>query len=247
MTIGKHGKPVNVEPGVQGFQETKKGVPVKDTIDIDTAEPKFDISAFLPSSGTRQSDKPLERLNLQAQQRSAREMIRLAEEGQIDINPAYQRPSVWSAEQKQNLVKSWLSGVPIPALVVNDRFHIGWTDEKPDPKTGKGMYAVVDGKQRIEAGMDWQAGRLPVPASWFEDEFIDTTIETEDGPYVTNENLTDVGRRLIESRMHFAVVEGKLGSVEAEAELYMRLNTGGTAHTDADLDKARAFTKEDNR
>lgn len=203
----------------------------------------FDLDAFIPADGvSRQTDEPLERIHLQAQQRSAREMVRIANEGQLDVNPVYQRPSVWTPEQKQNLVKSWLSGTPIPAIVVNDRFHPSWTDERPDAKTGQGMYAVVDGKQRIEAGIDWLAGRVPVPASWIDDEFIETTIDTPDGPYVTMNNLTDVGRRLVESRMHFAVVEGKLNSVQEEAELYLRLNTGGTAHTDADLDKARDLT-----
>lgn len=244
MTIDSNGRKVNVTPGKQGFQETSKDAPTEDTI-AEMGEP-FDVSAYAGVS--RQSPTPLEHLSLQSFNRQARETVNHAREGHIDLNPPYQRPSVWTLDQKINLVKSWLTGVAIPSVILNDRGSAAWRDKDSHPyeNTSAPLYAVVDGKQRIEAAADWFEGRLAVPASWFEPELVDTTVETDDGPYITYDRLTTVGQRLIGHKCFLPISEARLPSVEDEAELYLRLNTGGTAHTNADLDKARALTKEKN-
>ena len=56
--------------------------------------------------------------------------------GNLDLNPDWQRGSVWTAPQKPKLVDSLETGIPVPHLVM-------W--QRP-----QGKFVMVDGKQRTE-------------------------------------------------------------------------------------------------
>lgn len=60
---------------------------------------------------------------------------------QLELNPPYQRRSVWKTKQRKLLVESVFNGVPIPALIVHKRY---------DKKRNKYVYDILDGKQRVE-------------------------------------------------------------------------------------------------
>lgn len=60
--------------------------------------------------------------------------------GQLDFNPIYQRRSVWSANDRRYFLDTIFRGYPSPAIYLHK-------ETKPDGKT---IYAVVDGKQRLE-------------------------------------------------------------------------------------------------
>ncbi|KQO98184.1 hypothetical protein ASF30_08985 [Leifsonia sp. Leaf264] len=174
---------------------------------------------------TLQTAEPIKHINLSAGNRHAREVARLVGEGHMDISPEYQRPSVWTQEQRINLVKSWAIGLPVPAILVNDRAN--WKGISPDVP----WYAVVDGKQRLETAIMWFDGDLAVPASWWPEEYIEETVDTDDGPYVTYKGMTGTGQRLMSTRSPLPVIECNVGSVEEEAALFMLVNTGGTEQT----------------
>lgn len=77
-----------------------------------------------------------------------------------------------------------------------------------------------------------------VPASWFPPEYVAMTHETDDGPYVRYTGLTEVGRRVFDRTAHLPFGTAAVGTVEAEAAIYLRVNGGGTAQTDADMSRA---------
>lgn len=52
------------------------------------------------------------------------------------LDPPYQRPDVWTIEQRENLIRSVFAGIPIPPVIVNYR-------------QGQGIYNVIDGRQRL--------------------------------------------------------------------------------------------------
>lgn len=189
-----------------------------------TGRARRDGTGSLPPIHTLQTATPIERESLHASNRRAREVARYIEDGGLILDPPYQRPSVWKLPQRQALVRSWLGGLPVPAVVLNDR---------------KATYAVVDGKQRIETAIMWFAGEFSVPASWFKPEYINETVDTDDGEYVTYIGLTEEGRRSMHSDAMLPVIETKLATVEEEAELYDRLNTSGTEQTAEDIENAR--------
>ena len=182
---------------------------------------------------TEQTEAPIEQLRLNSTHRLASWFHHSAD--LFEIDPPYQRGSVWSVDQRRGLVKSFLMGVPVPAIVVNRRDQaMGWVGGGD----GRTFYAVVDGKQRIETIRAWFSGELAVPATWFDADRVVSTVEADDGPYVRFDGLSDTGRRLTDTRFGIPVVEASVTSVAAEAELYLLLNGAGTAHSDADMANA---------
>ncbi len=191
---------------------------------------------------TLQVSAPFERLSLDASNRMSRELVRMVGSGHLDLDPPYQRPSVWTRDQQRGIVRSWLQGIPIPAITVNDRTTPGWTAEAGERplETGRGMYAVIDGKQRLEAACAWFDGELDVPASWFKEEDVAETTMTDDGPYVTFDQLTKRGQSILAlgGGSPMPMNTAKVKSVEAEADLYLLLNGSGTPQTDDDMANA---------
>lgn len=192
---------------------------------------------------TRQTSRPLTRLPISTANRQARWLVRQIEDGDLDINPPYQRGAIWTEDQRVALMRSLLSGIPVPTLIINDRHGRHWTDpDTYDRNSGASpSYAVVDGKQRLLCLMAWFAGDLAIPALWIEPECIDHTEDTPDGPYVRVTGLNDLGRRATGERILLPVGEAQAGSLREEAEIYLLVNGGGTPQTDADMDNARTI------
>lgn len=192
---------------------------------------------------TRQTTTQIKHVSLAAANRPAREIARLAA-NDIDMSPEYQRGSVWTEDQRIALIRSWLQGVPIPAIILNDRFWGPWPKDNNRMPVGGYGFAVVDGKQRIETAVAWFDDELAVPASWFDPEWLSETTETDDGPYVTYTGLTPAGQRLMANRAMLPTVEARLGSLRDEADLYLLINGGGTPQSEQDMDNARAWAAE---
>jgi hypothetical protein len=188
-------------------------------------------------TATRQTAAPLTHRNLQASNRSAREMARIFSSEDGDISPEYQRGSVWTEDQRMALVRSWLMGVPIPAVVVNDRIFGAWPKDRTGP-IGGWAYAVIDGKQRIETAVAWFTGQLAVPASWFDPAVVVTTELTDDGPYVRYSGLVMSEQRGQGVQFQLPTVEAQVGTLQEEAELYLLLNGTGTPQSSEALANA---------
>jgi hypothetical protein len=188
---------------------------------------------------TRQTDAPLPEYRLTASNRGAREIARFLAP-QTDLNPPYQRGAVWTEDQQIALVKSWVMGVTVPAIILNDRTGRGWRNtEGVDVYQGDNrLWACVDGQQRIRASIAWFMGDLMVPASWFSPENVAYQRDTDDGPYVRYTDLSMPTQRHMGHSAHLPVIECQLPSIKAEAELYLLVNGGGTAQTVADMENA---------
>jgi hypothetical protein len=138
----------------------------------------------------------------------------------IDLNPSYQRGSVWGVERKRNLIKSLLMGLPIGAVFLNSRDIMA-----PD--------RVVDGKQRIEAILDFLGDRLCVPAEWF--NTMDLVIRSRDAEWVWFEDLALPAQRRFRSST-VATYQTKLRTEAEERELFLLINYGGVAQGETDVD-----------
>lgn len=84
-----------------------------------------------------------------------------------NMNPPYQRRSVWSMEKKSFFIDSLLKNLPVPPVFLKRNI---------DVLTGKTNYAVIDGKQRLSAIIDFIAGEIPV-ASENDDVFYDQSLD----------------------------------------------------------------------
>jgi Protein of unknown function DUF262 len=73
---------------------------------------------------------------------SVGELTNLYRDGELDIQPKFQRFFRWSGSQKASLVESLLLGIPIPPILVAQREDRGWS--------------VVDGLQRVATLLELQ-------------------------------------------------------------------------------------------
>ena len=187
---------------------------------------------------TRQTTAPFDHISLNPSFRSASDLVRHVNEEQIEINPPYQRGNVWTDDQRVALIQTWLRGLPAGVVILADRCNRKWSGQDPY-ETGKGIWAVVDGKQRLTTAVMWFGGEFAIPASWLPADHIATTEDTDDGSYVRHTGLTPKGRRFMERYCSLLVAETKDCATEAdEAAFYLLVNGGGTPQAAADMANA---------
>jgi len=138
----------------------------------------------------------------------------------FNLDPDYQRDHVWTDEQAEQFVGHIIEGGATPLIIVNRSEHFDFTDE------------VVDGKQRVTACYRWLKGEIAA--------------ELTDGRRIFYDDLDE------ESQGYICGMTGatqEIGYVEMNREqvlrLYLRLNRGGTVHTDAEIDRVRAMLAEE--
>lgn len=178
----------------------------------------------------------LQRLQLNNFNRTAEQFLigngEHVREDLYELDPPYQRASVWTPEQRVSLIKSLFMGLPIGAVVLNNR---GYNVEK--------IYAVVDGKQRIETLRSFSTDGFAVPAGWFAPKnVLDSFTDTDGVAKVRLSGLKEVIRRKF-GNFAIATLEAQVNTVAEEAEIFMLINSGGTAHTEETLTNADGISK----
>lgn len=137
----------------------------------------------------------------------------------IDFDPSYQRKGRrWSTSDKQYLVDSIINGFDIPKFYVAD-FTYGLSKLNE----GKNSYAVIDGKQRLEAIFDYFDDKFALSSSFV---------------YLSNSKLNLRGVKYSQLKMEFPDIAEEfdnfcpdvVGVLSEEIkyieELFVRLNRG---------------------
>lgn len=83
-------------------------------------------------------------------------LLNLRRFGQLELNPPYQRKSVWSQREKQSFLDTVLRNYPSPAIFL----HLTYDEE------GNPTYHVVDGKQRLSTIFDFVDGKIRLSKSF---------------------------------------------------------------------------------
>lgn len=81
-------------------------------------------------------------------------LYQLYREGQLDLEPEFQRNAIWPRPAKAYLIDTILSDKPMPLLF----FH-----RSRSPQTGKTHYSIVDGQQRLRAIFEFAEGKIRLP------------------------------------------------------------------------------------
>ncbi|QYG12541.1 DUF262 domain-containing protein [Microbacterium sp. PAMC22086] len=89
-------------------------------------------------------------------------LLSLRKFGQLDLDPPYQRKSVWTLREKRRFLDTVLRNYPSPAIFLHRSL-----DEE-----GNATYHVVDGKQRLTTILDFADNKLRLPPD-FGDERLD--------------------------------------------------------------------------
>lgn len=79
-------------------------------------------------------------------------LLDLDKNGQLDLDPPYQRRSVWTAKDRRFFLDTIFRNFPSPAIFLH----------KVISDTGAAKYYVVDGKQRLETILRFSKGKLRI-------------------------------------------------------------------------------------
>jgi len=146
-----------------------------------------------------------------------------------NFSPEYQRKGdVWSESDKSYLIDTILKNFPMPPIFLHQ--HI-------DNDTGKTIYDVIDGKQRLSAIIDFLENKTPVPEDFSDDGFGDSKLE---GMYFEDFNSDE----FIEWKKNLWKYEITIEYVATDNKnivnhIFDRLNRNGEPLTNQELRKAQ--------
>jgi hypothetical protein len=86
----------------------------------------------------------------------------LNDKGQLNLDPPYQRRSVWSPRDKRYFIDTILNNYPAPPVFLHKTLN----------ENGRATYHVVDGKQRLQTIIDFTQNKVRIP-----DDFSDITLQ----------------------------------------------------------------------
>lgn len=170
-----------------------------------------------------------------AYQMSIGEIVNMYKDGELIINPDFQRLFRWDIGQKSKLIESILLGIPIPSIFVFERENSTWE--------------LVDGLQRISTLLEFM-GELKdaqgIPAQptalvatkylpsldkvvWTRSNDISDILEDDQNPLNSTQQLT-----IKRNRLSVEILK-RPSDNSTKYDLFQRLNSGGTVANPQEL------------
>lgn len=153
------------------------------------------------------------------------ELVNLYKDGDLEINPAFQRFYRWTHSQKVRLIESILLGIPLPSIFVAQREN--------------GVWDLVDGLQRISTILTFM-GELKT-----ENEEIENSLSLSATEYLPllegvswddDKNPLDSSLKRLFKREKIEIkIIKKESDTSTKFELFQRLNTGGSQLSDQEV------------
>jgi len=150
------------------------------------------------------------------------DVIRKNADGALNLEPGFQRYSVWTLRDRKKLIDSIIRGYPLPAIFVHRRHD-----------HGKLVYDVIDGKQRLESILMFAR---QVRGKAFSAKV--QLLEDDEPSEIDYRKLERAGKQHVFTgyRLQMIEVEGDLSDV---IELFVRINSTGKALTSQEKRHAR--------
>jgi 5-methylcytosine-specific restriction endonuclease McrA len=146
---------------------------------------------------------------------------------QIDLQPGFQRRSVWTSSDRRRLVQSIMSNYPLPSIFLYKR----------ETRGGRLVYAVIDGKQRLETILMFtREGR-------FKRDAFDVRLDLGDGRDWID--WRDIKRWYPQVRAAFTSYKLQIvevtGDLSQIVDLFVRINSTGKPLTSGEKRNARFY------
>jgi hypothetical protein len=148
---------------------------------------------------------------------------------QINLEPGFQRRSVWTLSDRVRLIQSIIAGYPIPSIFLYKRVQ-----------NGRNVYDVIDGKQRLETiYMFTQLGRFK------RDRFdVKLDLGEDSGPgwydwQIIRKYFPQHRAGLEGYKIQTVEVTGELGQI---IDLFVRINSTGKRLTSGEKRNAKFYT-----
>lgn len=167
-----------------------------------------------------------QRLTFHLTDKTITDLINLQEKRQLNLAPSFQRDSVWKPLHRRRFIQTILDGYPVPSIFL---YH-----------DDKGTYHVLDGKQRLETIFKFAKVR-GVPR---EDLTVKYRLSDEEEDRLLDwKAIKKAGREAAfrSYRVQVVEVQGELSDI---VELFVRINSTGTALSRAEVRNAKFYKKE---
>lgn len=146
-------------------------------------------------------------------------LLLLRKNNQLNLDPAFQRQSVWSLGDRRRLIESLLERRPLPSVFLYKRQGYG----------GKVVYDVIDGKQRLESVFMFMGTGGFAATKRFEVKRFDSNGSPE---WVSWDRLASHEKNLLRStELQTVEIDWDLGDV---IDLFVRINSTGKRLTGAE-------------
>jgi hypothetical protein len=146
----------------------------------------------------------------QAKDFSIREFLSMKQDGELTLQPDYQRNFVASAQIASRLVESILLDVPIPVIYL--------AEEKD------GSFSVIDGQQRLTSFLSFLDGKFP-NGSEFRLSGLKVLSDLNRKKYTDLDK--DLQTKIKTTTLHSIIIK-KESNEDIKFEIFERLNTGST-------------------
>jgi hypothetical protein len=156
--------------------------------------------------------------------KTIQEFVLLFDNGQLNLEPGFQRKGVWSLNDRKKLIESILQQYPIPSIFLYQRSD-----------NGRLVYDVIDGKQRLESIFMFQGlGRF---------RKMNFTLKTK---LDAADKISEVGWKEIGNQQYLVmsykiqtvIVSGELTDI---IELFVRINSTGKRLSGAEKRHAKYY------
>ena len=145
---------------------------------------------------------------------------------QINLDPGFQRKSVWTWNDRRRLIQSIVAGYPLPSVFLYQRNH-----------NGRLVYDVIDGKQRLETiYMFTRLGR-------FKRDWFDVKLDIGDGLdwydwKTISRHHSEKAAAFRSYKIQTVEVTGDLAQI---IDLFVRINSTGKRLTSGEKRHARFY------
>jgi hypothetical protein len=159
--------------------------------------------------------------------KTVQDFVFMQNHGQLNLEPGFQRNSVWTTRDREKLIESLCTNRPIPSV-----FLYKSTDDR-----GRLKYDVIDGKQRLESVLFFQG------AKGFRGERFDVRMQLrqdEDPDWYDWSRLQRKGLEHLVMGYKVQTVEVR-GDLAEIIDLFVRINSTGKRLTTAEKRHARFY------
>jgi len=156
-------------------------------------------------------------------------ILRMHKTKKLNLNPGFQRLSVWGKKDRQMLIDTILRRMPLPNLFL-------WKRNEGH----KVIYDVIDGKQRIESLLEFTKVREPMTVK-FDPENDSDWVSSEVYNWTWKEiqkHEKRIKRRFLSYEFPVVIISGSLPDVE---KVFIRINSTGLKLTPQEILHAKWY------
>ena len=172
---------------------------------------------------------PAHSLDFDYGDKTIQEFILLFKNNQLNLEPGFQRDSVWTSSDRKKLIESLLQNYPIPSVFLYRQ-----------NENGKLRYDVIDGKQRLETVLMYQGVGYFRGCRFMVKLRLGPNEETEEWDW---KKIQKRGHehRLMGYKFQTVEITGDLSDI---IDLFVRINSTGKRLTGAEKRHARFFRSD---